>query len=825
MDIRTDSPRALEARRRTLELILTNHPETCVICEKGNACQLRDLASGMGLALSSEKRVGTLRGIVDANPFIHRDLSKCIGCQICVRACREIQGAEAVEFTGISTGSSPLTANDSELAGSACELCGLCVAMCPVGALIEKPSKHTGTEDRRATVICPYCGVGCTLELRIREDRIVGVGADVSGSVNGPSLCAKGRYGLGYVGHPDRLTAPLVREGDELVETSWEDALKRFTEGLRRITEKHGADAVGVLASAKATNEENYLIQKFTRACIGTNNVDHCARLCHSPTVAGLSAAFGSGAMTNSLEDLAEADVILLTGTNTIENHPVIAQMIKTAVLSGGTRLIVSDPRDISMARYAEVTLSPRLGTDVAWLNGMANVVLSEGLADERFIKERTEDFDEWRASVEPYTPELVRKITGIKPADLKWAARLYASASAAAIYYAMGITQHSTGTDNVKAVANLAMLTGNIGRPGTGVNPLRGQNNVQGACDVGALPNVFPGYQQVTDKKVRKEFEKAWGVKLPAAPGLTVTEMIEAAAKGKLKAMYIIGENPVMTEPDASHAEAALCKLDFLVIQDIFLTESAAIADIVLPSMASVEKEGTFTNTERLVQRSRAAVPAPSQARSDADIVCDIAGLMKYPMNYSGPSAVMEEISSLTPSYGGISYSRLGRRGLRWPCPDSKHRGTKILHLKEFTRGKGKFHPVEYIQPAEMPDEEYPFILTTGRMPYQFHAGSMSRRSAALDEYTPEGWAELNPSDAKSLGIKEGDPIELSSRRGTVRTTARLSRRSPRGAVFMSFHFAEQAANKLTNPVLDKEGKIPEFKVCAVRVEPAVPE
>jgi len=388
-----------------------------------------------------------------------------------------------------------------------------------------------------------------------------------------------------------------------------------------------------------------------------------------------------------------------------------------------------------------------------------------------------------------------------------------------------MGITQHSTGTDNVKAIANLAMLTGNIGRPGTGVNPLRGQNNVQGACDMGALPNVFPGYQRVDDDAVRGKFEKAWGVKLPSKPGLTVTEMIGAAAKGRLKAMYIVGENPVLTEPDANHAVAALGKLDFLVVQDIFLTETAALADVVLPGAASVEKEGTFTNTERMVQRSRAAVPAPGEARSDADIICAVAGQMKCAMTCGSPSDVMDEIASLTPSYGGMSYSRLARHGMRWPCPDAKHRGTKIMHSREFTRGKGRFYPIAYIEPAEMPDVDYPLILTTGRMLYQYHSGSMSRRSAALDEYTPTGWAELNPSDARRLGIREGEPIALTSRRGSVRTTARLSRRSPKGVVFMSFHFAEEAVNKLTNPALDKEGKIPEFKVCAVKVEPAARE
>ncbi len=525
--------------------------------------------------------------------------------------------------------------------------------------------------------------------------------------------------------------------------------------------------------------------------------------------------------MTNSLEDLAEADVILLTGTNTIENHPVIAQMIKTAVLSGGTRLMVVDPREISMARYAEVVLRPRPGTDVAWLNGMAHVILAEGLEDSSFIEARTTGFKEFKASVEMYTPVLVQKTTGIPADDLRKAARLYATAGSAAIYYAMGITQHSTGTDNVKAIANLAMLTGNIGRPGTGVNPLRGQNNVQGACDMGALPNVFSGYQPVADDSIRARFEKAWKVKLPAASGLTVTEMMKAAGRGTLRAMYVVGENPVMTEPDASHTEAALRKLDLLVVQDIFLTETAKLADVVLPSAASVEKEGTFTNTERLVQRSRAAVKPPGEARSDMDIICDLGRRMGYTQEYGGAVQVMDEIASLTPSYGGISYRRLARGGLRWPCPEARHRGTKILHASEFTRGKGRFHPVDFIEPAEMPDNEYPFILSTGRMLYHFHTGSMSRRSAPLDEYVSEGQAEVNPRDARRLGIGEGERMRVTSRRGSVETTAHLSARSPEGVVFMNFHFAEQAVNLLTNPALDKEGKIPEFKVCAVKVEP----
>ncbi len=524
--------------------------------------------------------------------------------------------------------------------------------------------------------------------------------------------------------------------------------------------------------------------------------------------------------MTNSLKDVGQADVILLTGTNTAENHPVIAQMIKTAALSGDTRLIVVDPRDISIARYAEIRLRPRPGTDVAWLNGMAQVIISEGLWDKEFVEKRTEGFEELRHSVEEYTPDLVHEITGIRPAELRKAARLYALAPRAAIYYAMGITQHVTGTDNVMAIANLAMLTGNIGRPGTGVNPLRGQNNVQGACDMGALPNVFPGYQKVADNTVRKKFEKAWGVKLPARPGLTVVEMLDAAGRGDIHAMYIVGENPVITDPDANHVEAALEKLDFLVVQDIFLTETAEYADVVLPSSASVEKEGTFTNTERLVQRTRAAVEPPGDARSDMEIITDLAGRMGYRQENSEPAEVMKEIASITPSYAGISHDRLARRGLRWPCTDGKHRGTKILHGKKFARGKGRFHPVEYIEPDEMPDKKYPFMLTTGRILYHFHSGSMSRRSRSLEDYIDHGSAEINPRDARRLGIREGSPIRVNSRRGSVDTTACISSRSPQGVVFMNFHFAEQPVNRLTNAALDKEGKIPELKVCAVSIE-----
>lgn len=819
MVINTQTERVHSARKKILRMLLLNHPEACVVCEKNNSCTLKELASNYGISLVSTGKVGNLHPIVDANPFIHRDLTKCIGCQMCVRVCREVQGACAIGFSGFGTSARPATLGD--MASSDCELCGLCVSICPVGALIEKPSKHHGTPERKSKVVCPYCGVGCQMFVMVKSGRIIGVEAGVPGSVNARSLCVKGRYGFGFVSHPERLKKPLIKEDGEFREATWEEAIDRVVSGLRQ-AKRLGPQAIGVLSSAKATNEENYLIQKFARVVLGTNNIDHCARLCHAPSVTGLAQSFGSGAMTNSYDDIKRARVILITGTNTSENHPVIAQMIKTAVLSGKTKLIVVDPRDIKLARFAEIFLQPRPGTDVAWLNGFARVIITEGLMDEKFIRERTESFDEFSRSVMPYTPEVVQKICGIPPQELKRAARLYAKSGASAIFYAMGITQHTSGTDNVKAIANLAMLTGNIGRPGTGVNPLRGQNNVQGACDMGALPVSLPGYKRVDEKEARVKFEKAWGATIPEEPGLTVVEMMKAAESGKIRAMYIVGENPVVTDPDSEHVKSALKKLDFLVVQDIFLTETAELADVVLPGAAAFEKTGTYTNTERRVQLSMKAVDPPGEAKSDMDIISELAGALNGDMKYESPSEVMEEISLLVPSYGGISYSRLEKSGIQWPCPNTGHPGTKILHEKEFTRGKGKFHAVEFADPAELPDKRYPFVLTTGRILFHYHSGSMSRRSV-LAKHISGGWVEINPQDARRIGIKDGSKVKVVSRRGKVSTKARISSRSPRGVVFMSFHFAEEAVNALVNPALDKESKIPEFKVCAVRIEPEV--
>ncbi|MFH1009598.1 MAG: formate dehydrogenase subunit alpha, partial [Candidatus Latescibacterota bacterium] len=579
--------------------------------------------------------------------------------------------------------------------------------------------------------------------------------------------------------------------------------------------------ALAGLSSAKCTNEENYLFQKLVRTTFGTNNVDHCARLCHASTVVGLAAAFGSGAMTNSVREIGDADVILVTGSNTTEAHPVIGSLIKHAVRHKGAKLILADPRGIELSEYATVWLRQKNGTDVAWMNGMMHVILAEDLQDQVFVSERTEGFEEFRRIIEQYSPERVEQITGIPAHKIREAARIYAGAKRGTIIYSMGITQHTTGVDNVLSTANLAMLTGNIGRESTGVNPLRGQNNVQGACDMGALVNVFPGYQKVTDEAARRKFEAAWGVPLSGKVGLTVVEIVNAAAEGKIKGLYVMAENPMMSDPNLNHVREALKNLDFLVVQDIFLTETAQLADVVLPGVSFAEKDGTFTNTGRRVQRVRKAIPNVGDSRPDWEIVCEVARRMGYEMPASEPAEVMEEIASLTPIYGGMHFDRLDGQGLQWPCPNREHPGTPYLHQGKFSSGKGTFTPVDFIPPAELPDEAYPFLLSTGRVLYHFHTGSLSRRSKALDAILPEGYIEINPEDAERLGVQNGQCVRVSSRRGETEMKAKVTDWPDVGCVFAPFHFSEAPANLLTNDALDPKAKIPEYKVAAVRIEP----
>ena len=538
--------------------------------------------------------------------------------------------------------------------------------------------------------------------------------------------------------------------------------------------------------------------------------------------MAGLAATFGSGAMTNSIDEIEFTDLILATGTNTTENHPVIGMKIKRAVRQHGTKLIVIDPREIDLVKYADIWLRQKPGTDVAVFNGLINVIIAENLYAKEYVAGRTEGFEALKAMVEKYTPEYVQEISGIPAEDLKKAARMYAQAKRAAILYAMGITQHISGTDNVKSTANLSMLCGNVGIEGGGVNPLRGQNNVQGACDMGGLPNVYPAYQQVASEDVRKKFEAAWGAKLSSKPGLTLMEIMAAAGSGAIKALYIMGENPLLSDPDLQHVKKELQKLDLMIVQDIFLTETAQLADVVLPVTSFAEKEGTFSNTERRVQRVRKAIEPPGEAKTDWEVICAISNKIGYPMNYSSAKEIFEEVVKVTPSYAGISYERLEKQGIQWPCPTPDHPGTKFLHKDKFSRGLGLFTAIEFIPPSELPDKEYPFLLSTGRVLYHYHTGTMTTRAQGLSERYPESLVEVNPADADKLGIAEGQTVKVTSRRGAVEAKANITKKSAPGTVFMNFHFAGTAVNLLTNPALDPVGKIPEYKVCAVKVEAA---
>ncbi|MDP2167502.1 MAG: formate dehydrogenase subunit alpha [Thermodesulfovibrionales bacterium] len=666
--------------------------------------------------------------------------------------------------------------------------------------------------------VCPYCGCGCGLYLHTEGGRITGVSPSRNHPVNTGSLCVKGWNSYEFIQHPDRLKYPMIRERGALRRATWKEALRKVAGELSRIKDSRGPDAIGVLSSAKCTNEENYLMMKFARAAIGTNNIDHCARLCHSSSVGGLSAAFGSGAMTNSITEIKDARVLFVIGSNTTEQHPMIGMHMLDAV-DRGASLIVADPRKIPLAGFARIHLRHRCGTDVALLLSIMNVIVAEGLVDVEFVRRRTENFDAFSSLLEEYRPDTGERITGVKADDIKKAARLYASEKRSMFFYSMGITQHVTGVDNVKACADLVMLAGHIGLPMTGLNPLRGQNNVQGACDMGALPDYYSGYQAVKNPASRRKFEKAWRKRLPDRPGLTLMEMLHDG----VRAMFVMGENPALSDPDTTHVRERLERLDFLAVQDIFLTETSEYADVVLPAASFAEKDGTFTNTERRVQLIRKAVEPPQEARPDWQIICNLSGLMGAKMHYRGTYEIMEEIALLTPHYGGTLHHRLDEGfGLQWPCPDISHTGTPYLHRKKFARGLGSFTSVGYMPPAELPDGDFPFLLTTGRISFQYHTGTMTRRTHIIEREEPVCLMEINPEDAKRLGIAERQGVRVKSRRGEITVTAAITERTPEGTVFLPFHYREAAANILTNPALDPAAKIPEFKVCAVAIEKA---
>ena len=687
----------------------------------------------------------------------------------------------------------------------------------------------TISSDHVTRTTCPYCGVGCQMNLHVKDGAVYRVSAPFDAAPNYGNLCVKGRFGVDYTTHPRRLTTPLIRDGERgnFREATWEEALNFVADRLSQIVQQYGGDSVATYACAKATNEDNYVFQKWVRAIMKTNNVDHCARLCHAGSVTGLQLAIGSSAMSNSIAEMEHLDTFIVTGSNTTETHPVISLFLKRAVRQNGAKLIVIDPRQIELTDFATLWLRQKPGTDVAVYQAMAHVVVSEKLYNETFIANRTEDFETYIESLESCTPEWAEEISGVPAEDIRQAARMYATAESAAFYWGMGISQSTHGTDNALALTNLALMTGQVGRPGTGLNPLRGQNNVQGCSDSGGLPNVFTAYQPVTNSEVRAKFEQVWHTSLSADPGLTVTEMVDGALVGKIKAMVVMGENPLMSEPNLSHAHHAIECLDLLVCIDIFMNETGQLADVILPSVSFAEKDGTFTNSDRRVQRVRQAIPTVGQARGDWQIVCDLAKRMEANLgitesagfDYANAEDIWEEMRAVTPPFYGITYERLEQEGgVHWPCPSLDHPGTPYLFEEDFPRGRGKFWALEYGTDSELTDEEYPFHLTTGRVLFHWHGGTMTRRSK-LEEAFPEPILEMHPDDAHQLEVVSGDWVQATSRRGQVVCRVLVTGRSPSGTVFLPFHFVEAAANLLTLDKIDPRAKIPDFKMTAVKL------
>ncbi len=831
MEVWTNTERVMLSRRKTIDMLLASGRHGCFTCDANSDCRLQDLAYAHGATIAESLPPSDMFPQAYDDPFIYRDYSKCILCGRCYAACNEVQVYGAIknpfgrrEDHPGPEGWYPLPDKEK------CMVCGQCIDACPVGALVEKNARGAGRrwETEKTSTTCTYCGVGCNIELNTKDGRVVKVTSGSGVGVNDGSLCVKGRFGYDFVNSPERLKKPLIRTSPKDAEVptfrkaSWEEALGLIAEKFNA-ARADNPDSFGAFSSARCTNEENYTFQKFARAVMGTNNVDHCARLCHSSTVSGLAMSFGSGAMTNSIADLAkDADVYFIIGSNTTEAHPVIAMKLKQAVRHRDAKIIVADPRRIDMVDHSVLWVRQKPGTDVALLNGIMHVIAHEKQGEnKKFIKDRTENYDEFFQAIKDFTPEEASRITGVSAADIRKVADMIMGAKAMSIVYSMGITQHTTGVDNVLSVANLAMLTGNIGRPGAGVNPLRGQNNVQGGCDMGALPGDLPGYQKVWDENARVKFEKAWGVTLKDKAGFTVTEMMDEIYAKRIKTLYIMGENPVLSDPDGNHVKKALAKLDFMVVQDIFMTETAQYADVILPASSWAEKDGTFTNTERRVQLVRAAIPPVGESKPDWKIISMIAEAMGVDgFNFRSARGIFNEMAPLTPQYKGMSYKRLeAEGGLCWPCTSPKHPGTPILHTEKFTRGLGKFHAVAYRAPAENPDAEYPFLLTTGRILQHYHTGTMTRKVAGLNHIVPEALMELNPADAEALGIKDREMVKVSSRRGEIIIRTKVTFKVAKGEVFIPFHFVEASANVLTAANLDPISKIPEFKVSAVKI------
>ncbi len=829
MAVRTQTPKLAKLRRGVMELYISDHPLTCLTCSANGDCELQTQAGAVGLrdVRYGEAGASHRAAPTDAsNPYFTFESSKCIVCNRCVRACAEVQGTFALAIEGRGFGSKVSFGGTSAF-GSECVSCGACVQACPTATLNEKSVIALGVPEHSAVTTCAYCGVGCSFKAEMKGDEVVRMVPFKAGKANAGHSCVKGRFAYGYATHRDRVTTPMVRDRitDPWRTVSWGEAVRTAAERFKAIQARHGRDAVGAIASSRCTNEEAYLVQKLVRAAFGNNNVDTCARVCHSPTGYGLKATVGTSAGTQDFASVAEADVILVIGANPTDGHPVFASRMKRR-LRAGAKLIVADPRRIDLVRSPHVAaahhLQLRPGTNVALLNAMAHVVVTEGLVDEGYAAARCDpaSFESWARFVADgrHAPEATAEVTGVPAAEVRAAARLYASTRRSAIYYGLGVTEHSQGSTTVMAMANLAMATGNIGHPGAGVNPLRGQNNVQGSCDMGSFPHELPGYRHVSDDATRDAFGALWGVDLSAEPGLRIPNMLDEAVAGRFKGLYVQGEDPAQSDPDTQHVTAGLRAMDCVVVQDLFLNETAKYAHVFLPGSSFLEKDGTFTNAERRISRVR-RVMAPKSGVGDWEATCLLSEALGYPMRYNHPSEIMDEIAALTPTFAGVSYDKLDRLGsIQWPCNAEAPDGTPTMHVDRFVRGRGQFMLTDYVATEERAGPRFPLILTTGRILSQYNVGAQTRRTDNL-LWHGEDLLEIHPFDAELRGVVDGDLVSLESRSGETALRARVTERVQPGIVYTTFHHAKTGANVITTDNADWATDCPEYKVTAVQV------
>ena len=832
MVVKTETPKLAELRRGVMELYISDHPLDCLTCAANGDCELQDMAGVVGLR---EVRYGDdgdnhLQSPKDAsNPYFSYDPAKCIVCNRCVRACEEIQGTFALIIAGRGFASRVAAGQGQPFMESECVSCGACVQACPTATLIEKSVIAQGQPEHGIVTTCAYCGVGCAFQAEMKGNEVVRMVPYKNGHANHGHSCVKGRFAWGYATHKDRITTPMIRKsiGEAWQEVSWDEALSYAASELRRIQAKYGKDAIGGITSSRCTNEETYLVQKLVRAAFGNNNVDTCARVCHSPTGYGLKQTLGESAGTQTFDSVMKADVIMVIGANPTAAHPVFASQMKRR-LRQGAKLIVIDPRTTELVQsphiLADYHLKLRPGTNVALITALAHVIITEGLHDERFIAERCDEksFGEWKAFVSraDHAPEAMAPLTGVPAEDIRGAAHLFAAGGNGAIYYGLGVTEHAQGSTMVIGIANLAMATGNVGREGVGVNPLRGQNNVQGSCDMGSFPHELPGYRHIGDSSVRGSFEQAWGVVLNPEPGLRIPNMFDAALDGSFMGLYCQGEDVAQSDPNTQHVAKALMAMECVVVQDLFLNETAKYAHVFLPGSSFLEKDGTFTNAERRIARVRKVMPAKA-GKSDWEVTVALANALGYPMHYGHPSDIMAEIAALTPSFAGVNYDKLELLGsIQWPCNDDAPYGTPIMHVGQFVRGKGRFLNTQYIPTDEKVTRKYPLILTTGRILSQYNVGAQTRRTDNI-QWHGEDRLEIHPHDAQERGIREGDWVGIESRAGRTALRASVTDNVQPGVVYTTFHFPESGANVITTDNSDWATNCPEYKVTAVQVMP----